>query len=594
MSKDKQLAKAKESFHKALDLIQKKERDKARVELEAALKCDEAFSITLFEDQIDEYSELNKLSDAILLADVLSQFRKKDFVLANRLGNFYRRLDNVKQANLLYKRAISINKKFETAYLNLAASMAKTSLYDDEIKHFIETHIDFNRFFLPQSTYPRDKKIIAHLTDVMNKKYLVSRVDRIQELILKKALTQQKTDFDQVDDLINKLKTKIGSVERFKGDNIDIIELLGEAMNQDWSQLASSEKDRFLWNVLNLGLYILNHYSNEGSMLPGYSFRGKPGKDLQLAIDAITKLKLEQYPYRYIDMIIALCHFQSGSTDEGINELKAMLKQDPNDRYLNINLGLLNYRLGNKLLSYIYLLKGTSLVEELGGARHLSEIVCLAEEKLQEGDLKQALKLYRIASLETDNSELLMNIGHILISLHRYDQAIQPFKSVLRQNPDSEMAQHKLKEIQGHLCFIADEFFEKREFVKAAEFYEKTLVIDRTPRILKKAAEAYKMQGDLKKEHELQSEYQIKVTEEKEVGRQTMKKRHVVHGLQCMKEKEYQKAIHHFHEAFSLKPDKDTFLYLSFLYKKFNQKIALKELVKRWQQEKQRLNRQTL
>jgi tetratricopeptide (TPR) repeat protein len=221
-------------------------------------------------------------------------------------------------------------------------------------------------------------------------------------------------------------------------------------------------------------------------------------------------------------------------------------------------------------------------LNELGGVCHLADIIDKAKGYLREGEQKKALKLYQIAALETDSIEILEKIGQILMSLHRFYEAIQPFKGILRLKPESRVALEKLAEIQDHFCFLADEFYNVGEFVKATEHFDKALEINRSSTVLKKAMKAYKMQGDHKKEFELQEEYRSAEANERHREQEANRQKLVADGLKYMKKEEFQKAIDQFKDAFRMRMDKDVFMYLSYLYKKFNHKRALQELMVQW------------
>jgi tetratricopeptide (TPR) repeat protein len=578
----KNIQRAENYFHKAMEHLAGERFGLAAKELGSAIQVDVESTLPLLEEALDDHYRDNKMVACLTLGSVLLKHKTDDFRLANLMGNVQRRLGEIKKANELYKKAIGLNKKNDTALYNLAAGMAKVPLFDKHLKGLIDTYIEFESFLIPLSTFPRDPGIINHLTEMLNMKNYFGKVDRLQELILKKTLSQEEPDLEKMDLLIDRIKEKISQTIERSQKKPDVLKLLQDALDQDWKKISHGEKDRFLWDVLNLGLFVFRRSSLKNDKVDAENGPETLNKGLQSAIDCFFRLKAEGYSYRYLDMIVALSHTLAGDDQQAIDELKDLSRSNPNDRYLNINLGLLYRKVGNRLLSLVYLLKGAYRLHELGGVCHLSEIIDKAGEIYQEGDLKKALEMYRVAAMETDSMEILEKIGEIMIALHRYSDAVQPFREIQRVDPDSALAAEKLKEIQDHYVFLADEFFESREFVKAAEHYEMALEISRPPELLLKASKACKLQGDHKQEYALESEYRAAMSAVQEEGEEEIRLKYVKAGVKSMQNNDFQKAISHFNEAFRIRAGKEVFMYLSYLYKKLKHKQALLQLIRQW------------
>lgn len=581
-SKEKVRQEAMDFFNKASGFLEKENFSQASDCLEKAVELDADAILPLMEPEFEAYEKKNYIREALILGSILFRHKTTDCKLANRVGNLHRRLGENKKANDFYKKAVSLNRKYDIALWNLAASMAKVPKYDNDLKRLISRYIDFSTFLIPGSTYPRDPRIIDHLTEILNMTAYFSEVDKIQEMILTKALQKEEPDLDKINSMVEKIKAKFNQRIQFDLKNPNVPRLLKESLEYDWNVLSPAEKDSFLWGILNLGLFILKDNHSLNSETSGKSANNIKAVNLQIAMDCFMRLKAENYSYKYLDMIAILNRSITGDRAHAIDEMKALTRSDPNDRYYNVNLGLLYHLAGNTLMSLVYLLKGANVLEELNGACDLAEIIALADEKYKEGKLKKALRLYQIASLETDSIHILFSIGQILISLHRYYQAIQPFKEVLRIDPESKQAEASLQEIQDHFVFLADEFYRVADFNKAIDTFEKALEVKRTPEILKKTMKACKMYGDHNKAYALRQEYQNLLQQKEEEERELKRKQHVEDGLNAMKSQDFQQAISHFNEAFKLKKDKDVFMYLSYLYKKFNHRRALQELMKQW------------
>ncbi len=571
---------AEAKLKKGLELLEVEKQGQAEKFIAESLDLDPQGAAVLVREQFHQYYEDSKVVETLVLGTCLGKHWSGDSKFLIRMGNLHRKLTDNKKANEFYKRGIAQDKRSTIAYYNLAASMAKVPLYDEALLKLIEKYIQFDSFLLPSSTFPRDPQIIDHLTEMLNMKVFFGKLERLQELIFKHELKNETPDLEKIDLMVQRIKEKFNQKIEQDRQSPNAARLLKETINLEWSKLSAGEQDRFLWDVLNLALFI---FKQTNRLPPEESGLTNVEKlDLQLAVDCFVKLKVEQYSFRYLDMIAELRHAVDGNYKQSIESLKALLKNDPNDRYLNVNLGLLYHHTGNKLLSLVHLLKGAFIIQELGGVWDLDDIIEQGSRAYKEGKLKRALRIYKTASLETESVEILTRIGEILISLHRYEEAIQPFKDIVRINPDSDLAKEKLTEIQDHFSFLADEFFNAREFVKSSEQLEKALEVSRTSDLLKIAIKTYKLQGDHDKEFALQEEYQKVLAQERLKSESEKRQKHIEKAIAQMKSGDLQKAIEQFNEAFRIRMDRDVFMYLSYLYKKLNQKRALQELVRQW------------
>jgi len=591
--KTKSLQLAKEAVDKGLEFLKNQKFGRASKEFELGVQHDPETALSLLKAKFKAFDSQKLIKESITIGNVLYQNQKKTYVFTNHLGNLSRLNGDSKKANEFYKRAFSLNKKDDTAFLNLAASIAKVPVFDQEIRKLVDKYINVDNFIFPKSDYPRDQELLGHLTEALNKKHFFKKVEKMQEMILEKELKETTAAIASTDHLIEDIRKKLIGSSKIEESCTDVIVLLKESLEHDWNRLSFEEKDEFLWGVLNLGLYVLLERETLIDKDNEDDKTDSTTKNLQMALDVFVKLKTEQYSFRYLDMIISITHFLLNENDDEIAIFKDILSRDPNDRYFNINIGIYYHRIGNRLLSLVFLIKGASILSEMEGACHLSEIIDLADKKYSLGKLSAALKLYRLASLETDNIELLYGIGKTLVSLNKFYEAIQPLKDAVRLNPKYEEAQNELLKLQDHFCFVADEFCNTGTFVAASENYEHALEIDRTPHILLKAMKAYKMQGNHIKEHEIKEEYTTTKSNQKQKEQEETRKLLIQQGKKELKTKNLNKAITLFESAYKIKTDRDTFMYLVYLYKKTNQKQALQKVVKRWQLEHPKQNKQT-
>lgn len=526
--KDKKILKANENLEKGKILLRGKLYKQAVIELKLALELDTETTTQNLEIMFSEFVKNRDLEASLSVGLVLIKVRTKDFELANRVGNIARKLHNYKQANNLYKQSLRINKNFIKAYYNLAASMGKVAKYDLEVKKNIEQFANFDNYALPE--YQNGQNIVKELMDQWKKKGKGNRED------------------------ISEVRDKIRNH-------------LKQAVKYDWKQHPIKEGKIILQgDIYNVGLFALTC------------------GDAVTAIENFTKLKKQNSKIPYLGMVTALAEAGLGSGNQAARDLVVLLGENQYDRYLNFNLGLLYKKIKNRLLSYKYLSIAASLLENSEGQFSSEDVLKVADGYFENGNLKKSLHLYKLVKSEQQNTHAITRIGEIHLLNNNYTEAVSAFKAILETEPDSQLALQKLRDIHDYYVEKADEVIKEKNVAQAMVLYERALLIERVPETIEKIVKIYIRLKKNEKADELTKELE-EINKQKLQSLQEAKRQvYVTKGKAYMKKKDFLNAIENFENAFSLRKDKDVFVYLAHIYKGLKRTSALNHLLQRWQQ----------
>ncbi len=549
-----------DSFGKGLFLIRGKLYKQAIAEFTRALEENRE---VVAQKLLDTYSEYSKTDDdeAILsLGLVITKIKDDDCELFNALGNCARRLKNFPKANELYRKALRIDRSFSMAFYNLAASMGKVNKFDLEVKKSIDQFGDPDDCILPE--YLNDPEIVNKFIRQINARR-EKQSEQIQTLIQKKEEKLKRQEVEGVKKLVHRIESE----EKKLKEPIQpaVYAHLRQVIKKTWKQLSIEQSRMTLQgNRFNLGLYALSQ------------------KDSSLALECFNRLKKESSPVEHLDMMVGLCLHLEKRTEEATQCLLSLLNKDPNNRYLNVNLGIVYKKAGNRLLSYKYLIVGAFLLEQSDGLYSSAQISRRADEYYESKVYDKALKLYRLVASEKPNVHTLMKIGNILLQQDNLVEAIVAFREIQHIDPDSKHAELKLRGIHNKYFQQAEQFFQEKNYVKATDFYDKALELFKLPETLLKAADTYRRLKNAGQASELHNEYE-RVTKQKK-GEELEKKRqmHIEKGKAFMKRKDFNNAIVNFEEAFKMKVDKDVFVFLAHIFKGLKQTRKLSELTRQW------------
>jgi Flp pilus assembly protein TadD len=562
-----------------LALVRKQLYKQAGLDFNRAFKISPSVTKVMLEKHYKHFKHGENFSATLAIGLVLLKINTDDYRLANVLGNCSRKDGKYKQANDLYRHALKLQKNFSTAYYNLAASMGKVDLYDMDIRVALDRFTSEQEYILPDYAVTPDftKKIIAKLAILKQK----AKDKKIQKLLEEQEKREANNELLQV----HRLKNLIEKEKKYKpvpayDDVCKYIKLMirqlnnnNEKENPENNQQENSENNQP--KASKNTQQELDYYYN----LCLYALENDDGKQ---AGEALEKIKLLGGKYEFYDMLQALAHVMKDEVNQGIQLFIKLLGKDQTNRFYNINLGLVYRHLGNKLLSYKYLLIGSVLLEKSEGLYKLSDLMTTADEHLSNGRTKKALELYEVIVSEEDNSEVWEKIGKIYMELEKFVKAAEAFHSLQKIVPKSSVASDNLTQIHDLFVEEAEELFRGRKYKSAAAKFETALKVLRLPKTLKRAAAVYTVLCDKKRATELMDECEeIKKTVHEE-GQEQLRQKYIEQGKKFRKSNMTKKAIESFELAFRLKLDKDVFMILAHLYKSNNRLNELQDLLGRW------------
>jgi len=490
---------------------------------------------TILEENFNKFYSTGEWDSTLSIGSVILQIKQDNYKLANRVGNCARRTGDFKQANNLYRISLRSNRNYKEAFYNLAASMGKVNKYDLDVKYVIDKFINFTDFIFP---------------DFMDSPDYITK---IEEEILQEYTSIEKSD-------------EIDNEDKYVPSYDEVVVRLDQKIDE-LSSAKKTKKNVYKHQVAiyNECIYALLNHDND------------------LAASRFSQITTIGSKFEYYGMLKALLQARQGKLTKAADITIQLLGKDRHNRFLNVNLGLIYKKAGNKLLTTKYLAIGASLLEKSEGIYKLSEVFKLAVEYFNTNQTHKSLALFKIIISEEDNLEAWRYIGDICFKLRNIQSAIRAYRKIVSINPHSKIGHSKLKEMH-------DFFYEKglintveKKIKIAANYFRKALNVVETPKAFEKAIELYMKMKDSEQVQSLQKRYDAIKQKEKDIVleqlRQDLKKRAMLN----LKTKKFQLAIDCYEKAFEMAIDKDVFMCLAFIYKKMQKQDELEDLMIRWE-----------
>ncbi len=476
------------------------------------------------------------------------------------LANCFRRVGDYPKSNDLLRNALRLNKQDKRALLNLAASIGKVDKYDNEISEVIDQFIGSEEYALPD--YLNDRFLIENINRQLEEER-EELSQKIQELIEEKETRTAEGDIDSVKELIFQIEKEERKYNEPKYEAVS--KRIRNANKKNWARKTIDEtKEVLQQNLFNLGLYAFTQ------------------NDFVKANDCFQKLKNEKNKIENLDLMIALVMNTEGKTQQAIDFLLPYLAKRPNNRLLNVNIGLFYKKLNNSLQSFRYLVKGASLLEQSDGLYNTDDISSRAEEYFEHGEQNKALALYKSVAEESPSAAAFIRVGELLLEKDELIEATMALREAQELEPKNKFAERKLIEIHDLYCLKAESFVRRGDYISAAVQYQSAIELHKSADVLLKAAEVHDKLEDWTKasslrrqSDEIQSEIKMELLEGK-------RKIIIDEGKRLMKAKDFNGAIEKLEKAFEMKADRDTFLLLAHIFKGLNQKRRLSSLMSRW------------
>lgn len=582
LKKKRDQQKAQNAYKKALNALENHQEKQVILILDKAIQYDKAYTLACLEKSFHQYFKEETYDRAACLGYVLLQHCPKNFRLANKIGNCERKMGHHKEANAMYRHALKINKSFDWAIHNMAASMAKVGVYDGNIASLIKTYIKFDSLLMPDINYFEVPRNMDTLFLKFKHAEYCEKVNEMQSSILSHGEHDSEAAERKFSITAKMMKNKYlreaeNLTYREKSDQI-----CAKVAHQDWSIYTDTERTTLSWEIYNFVVQTLSPHKLylKKKSIDNDFVQSDPFKLMKALL---LKLIEEGIALKYLDMLLAIIYFLEGNKTQATDILKSLLSNYKENRFYNVNLGLIYYYSENRLMSFKHLVKGAVVLKDLEGYYLLSDIILLAQRKQVEKDYEKALTLYKIVAKETDDVRYLKNIGHILIELERYNEAIEVFLEIRKLVPKSKTVHQQLEKLIHILRRIGDDAIQENQLQTALDSFLTVLKIKRSmPEILRKAAAIYKKMGNQSEAYNLTKEREVLIVKLQEHQKEKERLTLIEKGKLFIKHKKFNDGIQCLNDAMLLKPDRKLYAYLSNLYIKLNFKKALLKLEDRW------------
>ncbi len=523
----------------------------ALIEFDKAMKLNKDEVYPRLKNELGNFANGGNLESALSIGLNLIKIDNSDFELANKLGNYARELENYQQAEGLYKLALKAKKNYEPAFYNLAACMARVDKYDDAVSSSLDVFESVTDYKYPDLVGPEN------LLEVMGQEIESKKEIQINEKIQELQLTKEE-------------KLNEGATVEAAGLDLDIKKLRKEPLSAQVNDFI----DAFQRLIENDAMNANNHMYN----LALYCVQNDK---FDIASDALSRLSTGDFDYKILIQNIILA--KTGKLEAAIKDMSRILAENEYNRFNNVNLGLMYRKAGKKFLATKYLIKTASLLEKSGGIYSMKELVKLAHQSFDEGNMKKALNFYKIACTENPDAMLWLRMGQVYQETKKWDEASKCYKKLLEQDPDNKDAVKKIKEVHDYFFHKAEELTQGMKYKPAADYIHKALGIKRYPETVKKAAAIYGQLKQAEKEEEYLDEYRAMMDEIKNAETEAERQKLIAEAKVCMKTKNYLKAIQHLESALRMKVDKQVFMQLAGIYKGLKKTEDLQSLISRWE-----------
>ena len=448
-------------------LLEKNFYDWAAVEFNKAMELNPKLAADTVTKLFQEMQGGGNLDGIISLGIIVLKMDPTNTELANLLGNNYRKKQDWKRANNMYKLCLKHDPDFTNAIYNQAATIAKIKIADGNAVSAIGEFEKMTDFVLPDINEGMEKlKDMQQLFAVVMDEESDEQADEEKGNEVKEETKEQAENGGKEND----------SSEVNEDDAQDEKEIQDEENRIDPAQtfkyiISNIEEESEEWKeaCFTLGIYCL---------------KTKEGKTARSVFKHLLMREKENVDLRcFLVLAISL----DGKIDNAIEILQNILGQNPNHRYSNVNMGILFKNKGMLQQSRVCFFKTFDLLERSHGDYDIS--VCLenADKLFNDNRVKTALEIYEPLVTEITSQELLIRIAKIYVENKAWDDAFEIYRRILRINRQNKEAREGIKSVHAAYLIASENSLKQNDAKNAALAIDKALSIAVSKNLLQKA-----------------------------------------------------------------------------------------------------------
>ena len=448
-------------------LLEKNFYDWAAVEFNKAMELNPKLAADTVTKLFQEMQGGGNLDGIISLGIIVLKMDPTNTELTNLLGNNYRKKQDWKRANNMYKLCLKHDPDFTNAIYNQAATIAKIKIADGNAVSAIGEFEKMTDFVLPDINEGMEKlKDMQQLFAVVMDEESDEQADEEKGNEVKEETKEQAENGGKEND----------SSEVNEDDAQDEKEIQDEENRIDPAQtfkyiISNIEEESEEWKeaCFTLGIYCL---------------KTKEGKTARSVFKHLLMREKENVDLRcFLVLAISL----DGKIDNAIEILQNILGQNPNHRYSNVNMGILFKNKGMLQQSRVCFFKTFDLLERSHGDYDIS--VCLenADKLFNDNRVKTALEIYEPLVTEITSQELLIRIAKIYVENKAWDDAFEIYRRILRINRKNKEAREGIKSVHAAYLIASENSLKQNDAKNAALAIDKALSIAVSKNLLQKA-----------------------------------------------------------------------------------------------------------
>ena len=519
-------------------LIRSKLYDRAMIELNKALNLDSEETNLALIRIFESLQSSNDYNSIITIGSNILIHKPEDTSLANLLGNSYRRIGNLYQAEKLYEHCLRYDPNHTNALYNLAATKAHTFLYDSSAVNAARAFENMTWFQLPK----QEDSI----------KYL--------QPIHESANADAENDDTQA------------------GFNPTELDVGNFAKKQNSQNVMINTTQIFHWLRENKNMYapetlkILRH-------LAIYCLHEK---QTEIAWRSLAYLKYAYPDDQDLESFWALSYFLRDLFDVCEDKLVRLLGNNKYHRYANVNLGIFYQMQGKQLLARKYYILAHTLLERSMGYYQISDFIALGKRYQQQGSFTNAVKVFEVIYSEMPIWKHGRILGELYLETQSFEKAIKIFHDLMEIEETPEHLEEEFHEINGKVLGIAERLRREQKLRRAAELFELSAEIELTKEVLRKALNAYHALRDQENINRIDKQIRDIENREKAQKNERIRQGKIVQAKAMIEQNQLYPAINLLEHVLNMKPDRLVLDQLIMLYKRTKQENMIEDAQKRF------------